>query len=305
MATPHVSGAAALLSAYNPNLTASQLKAALLNTADPLPQFRDLTVTGGRLNLLRAMQSIPTTNRIDTQEFFVRQHYLDFLGREPDAGGQAFWTNEIARCGVDRDCVHRRRIDVSAAFFIETEFQQTGSFVIRFYRASLARRPTFAEFEADRAMILANPNLDQSQRGFANQWITRESFLQSFPAGMNATDFVNQLFDTAELVPFTTERQLQIDEMINRGKTRAEVLRDVIDIQEFRDRELNGAFVLMQYFGYLRRDPDTSGFHFWLDVLNNREPNNYRSMVCAFLTSAEFQLRFDPVLSRTNADCAE
>src|SRR4029453_5958375 len=111
-------------------------------------------VTGGRLNLLRALQSIPTTNQIDTAGFFVRQHYLDFLGREPDAGGLDFWTNEITRCGFDQACIRNRRIDVSAAFFIESEFQQVGSFVIRLYRAAFDRRPTFSEFSTDRGLVV-------------------------------------------------------------------------------------------------------------------------------------------------------
>lgn len=303
MATPHVSGAAALLSAYNPHLSMSQLKAAILNNADVLPQWIGLTISGGRLNLARALQSIPTTNQIETADFFVRQHYLDFLGRDPDVGGQAFWSNEIARCGTDQACVRSRRIDVSAAFFIETEFQQTGSFVIRLYRASFGRRPVFAEFEADHGMVLAAPNLEQSQQAFANHWVTRDSFTQIFPLTMTAAEFVNKLFDTAQLIPFETERQQQIDEMTNHGKTRADVLRAVIEMQAFKNREFNAAFVLMQYFGYLRRDPDDGGFFFWLEILNNREPNNYRSMVCAFLTSAEYQLRFAPVISRTNAEC--
>ena len=61
----------------------------------------------------------------------------------------------------------------------------------------------------------------------------------------------------------------------------------------------------MQYFGYLRRDVDQGGYDFWLDVVNNREPNNYRAMVCAFITSAEYQLRFGPEVTRTNQDCSQ
>ncbi len=59
----------------------------------------------------------------------------------------------------------------------------------------------------------------------------------------------------------------------------------------------------MEYFGYLRRDPDEAGFNFWLDVLNNRTPGNFRSMVCAFITSREYQLRFSPVATRTDREC--
>jgi hypothetical protein len=61
----------------------------------------------------------------------------------------------------------------------------------------------------------------------------------------------------------------------------------------------------MEYFGYLRRDPDQGGYDFWLNVLNNRVPGNYRSMVCAFVTSSEYQRRFSPVITRTNSECAQ
>jgi hypothetical protein len=61
----------------------------------------------------------------------------------------------------------------------------------------------------------------------------------------------------------------------------------------------------MEYFGYLRRDLDPGGYDFWLNVLNNREPNNYRGMVCAFITSAEYQLRFSLLVTHTNAECAQ
>jgi Subtilase family/Fervidolysin N-terminal prodomain len=300
MATPHVSGAAALLGAYNAYLTVSQLKSALLNNVDVLPAWTGKTVTGGRLNLLRALQSIPTTNPIDDSRFFVRQHYLDFLGREPDPRGLDFWTNEITRCGTNQSCIRDRRIGVSAAFFIETEFQQIGSFVIRLYRAAFDRRPSFTEFTTDRGLLVGG----QTPVAFAESWVARDAFKLAFPLTMTNAEYVNRLFDTAHLIPFTAERQQQIDAM-NQGRTREEVLRAVIDIQVFKDREYNPAFVLMQYFGYLKREPDLGGLLFWQDILNNREPNNYRSMVCAFLTSQEYQVRFAPVVSRTNAECGQ
>ena len=55
MATPHVSGAAALLSAYNPALSAASLKATLMNTVDVLPAFMGFNRTGGRLNVGNAL----------------------------------------------------------------------------------------------------------------------------------------------------------------------------------------------------------------------------------------------------------
>jgi len=61
---------------------------------------------------------------------------------------------------------------------------------------------------------------------------------------------------------------------------------------------------LLQYFGYLRRDPELGGFLFWLDTLNNGDAGIFRGMVCAFATSREYQQRFSTVVTRANADCA-
>jgi hypothetical protein len=153
------------------------------------------------------------------------------------------------------------------------EFQQTGSVVYGFYRAA-----------------------------FANQFIQRPAFLARYPATLTNAQFVNALFDTASLTPFTAERQAEIDAMNNQGRARSQVLRNVINLAAFREREYNPSFVLMQYFGYLWRDPDQSGYDFWLNILNQR-PNNFRGMVCAFLTSSEYQTRFG-VTTRSNADCS-
>jgi hypothetical protein len=80
-------------------------------------------------------------------------------------------------------------------------------------------------------------------------------------------------------------------------------VRAVADSSAFEAAERNGSFVLMQYFGYLHRDPDQAGYDFWLNVLNNQDPNNYRGMVCAFITSAEYQLRFGQNVTHSNSMC--
>ena len=255
----------------------------------------------------------PCPNPIDCAEFFVRQHYLDFLSREPDAGGLAYWTGQITQCGTEAACLHQRRIGVSAAFFIELEFQETGYFVYRLYRASYGTLPapnqtranlSYAEFNQDRANLIGGPNLEQAKQNLVNNWVQRSRFLNEYPLTLTNAQFVNRLFDQAGLVPFNAERQAEIDAMNTQGRTRAQVLRNVLEQAVFASREYNPAFVLMQYFGYLRRDPDQSGYDFWLNVVVNDEPNNYRGMVCAFLTSAEYQLRFSSMVTRTNADCA-
>ena len=241
-------------------------------------------------------------NPINDAQFFVRQHYLDFLNREPDPSGLSYWTDQITRCGNDDLCLKGQRISVSAAFFIELEFQETGSFVYRFYKASYGRMPAYAEFVSDRSKVIGGANLEASKQAFAGDWVSRAAFQQIYPSTLTPAQFVNKLFDTADLIPYTTQRQQLISDMQN-GKSRAQVLRDVIEIADFKTREYNPSFVLMQYFGYLHRDPDQGGYDFWLNVLNNREPNNYRGMVCSFITSREYQERFGLLLRRSNADC--
>ena len=241
-------------------------------------------------------------NQINDAQFFVRQHYLDFLDREPDPAGANYWTGLITQCGTGDLCIKAQRITVSAAFFIEQEFQDTGSFVYRFYKASYGRQPSYAEFVSDRSQVVGGSNLEASKQAFANVWVGRAAFQQVYATTMTPTQFVNTLFDSAGLVPFTAQRQQLINDMQN-GKTRAQALRDVIEIAEFKTREYNPSFVLMQYFGYLHRGPDQGGYDFWLNVLNNRAPNNYRGMVCSFITSTEYQERTGLLLRRTNVDC--
>jgi hypothetical protein len=247
--------------------------------------------------------ALPTTNPINDARFFVNQHYSDFLNRVPDQGGLDYWTNQITICGADIACVLARRNGVSAAFFIETEFQLTGYFVYRLHQASFGALPSRQNFIMDRSRVSVGPNLESDKLALANDFVMREQFLARYPANFTPAEFVNKLFDTAGLIPFTAERQRFIQDMQN-GKTRAQVLIEVIEIPQYRTREFNRAFILMQYFGYLGRDPEPGGFDFWLDVLNNRAPNNYPGLVCAFITSAEYQLRFSPVVTADNSQCS-
>ena len=247
-------------------------------------------------------------NRIDTTVFFVTQQYRDFLARDPDTAGLNFWVGQITSCGNNQSCISRRRIEVSAAFFTSPEFFDTGGFVYRFYRASFTRTPqplTFAEFNADRLTIIGGTNLEAQRQAFANQWVLRTEFRQRYDP-LNSVAYVDTLFANTGVTPTLEEREFLVTSLINRSRTRAEVLRRVTDLAAadlgFRQREKYRLFVLSQYFGYLRRDPDQAGFDFWLNQLNTT--GNIPGMVCAFVTSAEYQLRFDPFVTRNNNECA-
>jgi hypothetical protein len=410
-----------------------------------------------------------TTNPIDNTAFFVRQHYLDFLNREPDNAGLGFWVSEIESCGADAACREVRRINVSAAFFLSIEFQQTGFLAYLANFAAFGSRPLYGVFMRDvqalqRDFVFGAPGadaqLEANKVAYFNEFVTRPEFVARYPASQTNEQFVDALLASANLspsqvrlfvvqmtnaqevppaVPTTTtgaarpasfgtarflfnEAQTELrftatinniditgsqtadtndnltnahihasatfspttnspvvwgflgtpfnennpndlvfgplasggvggnfsgkwdapegnnttlaaqlanlregrayinfhtrqfpggeirgnfpaatafrDALIahlNGGGTRAEVVRRVAEAEELRLREFNAAFVLMQYFGYLRRDPDTPGFNFWLAKLNAFNGNFINAeMVKAFISSGEYRQRFGP-----------
>jgi uncharacterized protein (TIGR03118 family) len=416
----------------------------------------------------------PSTNIIDDAQFFVRQQYLDFLNREPDAAGLAFWTNEITSCGADAACIERKRISVSAAFFLSIEFQRTGLIAYLANKAALPNSITppgllYGQFQRDTQQLQQNlvfgqpdfdAQLEANKQQYFNDFVNRPEFVAAFGSATN-TAFVDALLTNASITPsqvrlfvvqmtnsqevpptapttstggarpasFGTARFLfnaaqtamtmtatvnNIDVTGNQtptdtndnliaahihagaavmpgvngpvvwgffgapfndnnpndqtvtpfstgvggtftGKwdapegngttlaaqltnlrtghayinfhttqftggeirgdipaedafrnsliagltggtlTRAQVLRQVAESEEFALNELNRAFVTMEYFGYLRRDPDTSGFNFWLNKLNAFNGNFFNAeMVKAFISSSEYRTRFGP-----------
>jgi hypothetical protein len=246
---------------------------------------------------------------VDDAHFFVRQHYRDFLGRHADQNGLDYWTDQITRCGADSECIRARRLDVSAAFFAETEFQETGSFVYRLYKSTLGRRPRFSEFIAGRDQVVAGASLQANKQAFAQEFVDRTDFLRKYPTSMNATQFVDALLATASRSSGASlaAQRAQLLALYNGADSgRVAIIRQVADSEVFAQAEYNRAFVLMQYFGYLRRDPDERGFEFWLNVLESKpasDPTAYRSMVCSFLSSAEYQFRFGMTMTHTNDEC--
>src|SRR2546423_13102066 len=267
------------------------------------PSSRSFSVTNNVNALFTAEAIAEMANPLDTPEYFVREHYLDFLGREPDQGGFNYWSAKIKACGNDADCIRRERINVSAAFFMEREFQETGSFVYRLYKGSLGRRPNFAEFSADRSRVIGGNTLEESKVALVRDFVQRADFKAQYPENLSNEQFVQKSFDTAGIM----DEQERADYItaLNNGASRIYVLSHAIEDASFKQREYNPTFVLMEYFSYLRRDPTEGGYQFWLDVLNNREPGNYRGMVCSFITSSEYQRRFSSVVTRSNAECGQ
>jgi len=252
-----------------------------------------------------------STNPLDTPEYFVRQQYVDILGREPDDGGFNYWSDQINACNSDAACIRSRRVGVAAAFFIENEFKQTGSFIYDVYSGALGRRPGFAEYSADHQQVIGGPNLDAEKSAFAVSFVQRPEFVAKYQSITTAESFVGALLQTVEQssgVDLNSQRDVLIADYHNGAdlnQSRALVVSDIAANSSFNQAQYNKAFVLSEYFGYLQRNPDTGGYDFWLNVISNREVGNYRGMVCAFITSTEYQQRFSSVISHNNGECGQ
>jgi hypothetical protein len=236
-------------------------------------------------------------NPIDGVEFFVTQQYIDFLGRLPDSVGFANWVATLGGCPNggfgEFDNPLCDRVHVSSGFFLSVEFQGRGYFAYRYYEVALDRRPTYAEFVPDMAQV-GGPQSPESEilskAAYTDAWTQRPEFKSRYDGRTN-TQYVNDLELNAEVS--LSNKAALIAALDSGEKTRGEVLREIVELNSVANQFFNRAFVSMQYFGYLRRDPDTVGFQNWLNTLN-ADPNNFRHMIFGFLFSTEYRQRFGP-----------
>lgn len=268
--------------------------------------------------------SVLGPNQINEAAYFVRQNYIDFLNREPDAAGLAFWTDQITQCGSDTQCIEIRRINVSAAFYLSIEFQETGYLVHRLYE-SISPDATgtsglggqhslkvpvvrLNEFLADtrrisEGVVVGAPGweqlLENNKQRFIAEFIERSRF--NAQTDRKPAQFVDLLNESSGFPLSQSERNQLVADLTFGIKTQAQVLRAVAEDPDMVATEKNRAFVLMQYFGYLRRDPnqgsdsDYTGYEFWLTKLNDFGGNFINAeMVKAFITSTEYRQRFGP-----------
>jgi Metallo-peptidase family M12 len=282
-------------------------------------------ITGYVQNNSSCLTDVPASNPIDQSDFFVRQHYADFLNRNPDASGLAFWTNEIESCGADANCRAQKRINVSGAFFLSIEFQETGYLVERTYKTAYGDATgtstlngthtlpvpvvRFNEFLTDQRAIangiIVNQGdwqaaLERNKVAYFDSFVKTTRFTNSYPSNMLPTNYVHTLNVNAGSPMSAAEESQEVAKMVA-GRTRAQVLRDIAEHPALAKSELNRAFVLMQFYGYLRRNPndapdrDYTGYDFWLSKLNQFNGDYVAAeMVKAFITSAEYRQRFGP-----------
>lgn len=276
---------------------------------------------------LRIVDDNPETsgNPIDDSRTFVCTHYHDFLYRQADQSGEDFWTNQIESCGANASCRQSKRVNVSQAFFLSIEFKETGYLVIRAHKAAFGATddvPRYSVFLRDQreigeGLIVGQGNwqaqLEANKQAYLADFVSRPEFVAQFPQGATAAVYVDKLFSNAGVTPTTAERNAAIT-AYGSGDTagRVAALRSVIESGSVFNFEYNRAFVLMQYFGYLRRNPNDqpdnnfSGYNFWLAKLNSvslagedmrndaqaQARAQRAEMVRAFIESNEYRQRF-------------
>jgi hypothetical protein len=238
-----------------------------------------------------------TLNPIDGVTFFITQQYIDFLGRLPDPIGLANWTDTLGNCPNggfgefdNPDC---DRVHVSSGFFLSEEFRGRGYWAYKFYEVGFDRRPLYAEFVPDMAQVggAQSPQSEAiSKAAYMDAFVQRPEFKNRYDALSNSA-YVDALETNAEVT--LSNKAALVTALNGNQKTRAQVLRELVELQSVEDKFFIRAFVAMQYFGYLRRDPDTIGYANWVATLT-ADPNNSRHMIFGFIFSDEYRHRFAP-----------
>ena len=232
-----------------------------------------------------------TANPIDGVEFFIRQQYLDILNRQPDSVGLQNWINTLNPCpnggfGEPKtsDC---DRLHVAAGFFQSDEFLNRGYWAFRFYMVSQNQRPTYAQFIPDMAQVggpKSPAEEEASKVAFADAFVQRPEFTARY-GSLSGQALANALLQTAGLPSSTFT--------VTGNMTNAQILRGIVETPAVLDRFLTEGTVSIQYFGFLRRDPDTIGYQNNIDTLN-ADPGNLRHMIFIFIYSTEYRSRFGP-----------
>ena len=250
------------------------------------------------------------SNPVDDFRFFINQHYLDLTGREADQAVVDKLSAQLSQCGGKLDCLRSRRVDVSTSVLLENDVPAMGVFLHGLYTAGLGRRPKFAEYESDRAALTSqNAAVERSRTSFILAFVQRPEFKRRYAQTLKSSEFVDALLlslvqnSSVDLAAMRAELITLADEPT---AGRAAVLAKVIGQQSVIDAQYYHAFILSHYFGYLRRDPDESGYTTWLTFIKNkplRDADTARSVTCGFINSAEYQERFGILTTHDPREC--
>ena len=160
---------------------------------------------------------------------------------------------------------------------------------------AFGRKPFYAEFVPDLASVsgfLTPAELEAAKAKFAVDFTTKPAFASAYnypntPTGNQ--QYVDALLNTAGVTLPASTRQALIDGLNGGTLSRGQVLRQIVDSSEVQSKYFNQAYAVMEYFGYLRREPDIFYLD-WINVLNTT--GDARGMVTGFVNSIEYRQRF-------------
>ena len=248
-------------------------------------------------------------NPVDDSRFFVNQHYADMTGRTAEPSALDKLVTQLAVCGSRAECLRAARLEISTQL-LGHELSSSALFLSGVYSSAFGRRPRLAEFESDRAALVhENDDHERLRSTFANAFVQRQEFKRKYPATMKPAEFVDSIISTlahSSGVDLAAERDALIALLDDANAGRAAVLTRLASHPAVADAQYNQSLVLLQYFAFFRRDPDDVGFTSALNTLKNkplRDAGAARSIVCSFMNSEEYQLRFGILTPHHTREC--
>jgi uncharacterized repeat protein (TIGR01451 family)/CSLREA domain-containing protein len=230
----------------------------------------------------------PAANPLGSDEFFVRQLYVDVLGREPDEKGLGYWMGILKKCGGSTDC---GRAAVASAFFKSDEFKQGSYFAYRLYRAALGRVARFDELTPDVARLASARDaaeLALNKADLVSDFMARAEFKDRFGSRTQPADYVDALLLAAGL-PNHPQRKAWVAGLADGSLTRGDVLWQLAESEDVSAKFRGEAEVVMQYHVFLKREADAGAAN-GLELAP--QTPDLLKLVSGFLDSAEYRQRF-------------
>jgi hypothetical protein len=253
--------------------------------------------------------SAPIANPVDDARFFVTQHFADMTGRTADPATIEKLTTQLLQCGTKSECLRTARLDISTSLLVN-ELPSSALFVNSLYLASLGRRPKLTEFESDRALLVnETEGPDRARITLTTAFAQRPEFKRKYPATMKPAECVDAILATVmqtRAIDLAADKDSLIALLEDPNAGRGAVLMQLATQGGVVDALYNQALVTFNYFAFLRRDPDETGFGYWFNTLKNKSPRDpaaARAMVCSFVNSEEYQSRFGMLTTHTTREC--
>ncbi|MBX3674354.1 MAG: DUF4214 domain-containing protein [Burkholderiales bacterium] len=212
---------------------------------------------------------------------FAMQQYRDFLGREGDAAGIAYWADQVVtRAQTSGQVVSR--------FFSSTEFAEAVAPVVRLYFAYFLRVPDYDGLRHWVAQYKSGMTLQEISDAFA---ASPESLARY--GALDDSAFVGLLYDNVlGRAPDATGLSFWTAQLATNAMTRGQLITTFSESAEYRAAIENEVFVTMIYLGMLRRAPDPAGFAFWVGYMDGG--NSRLALIESTLAAPEYRLRFLP-----------